>query len=855
MPGRNRLLREIIMSEAVMFDQINDINPEILLAQFVDAGRITSKERHENLDWPQVLEAVATRCRSPETRDLMRNIPQLDETSLAARRLTEVRQLMEIYDAGDHVVSVSVESVDEILVRAARGVALPGEDLLKVAGNLSTFQAVRRFYEARKEEAPLLWMYAEDIEVLPTLEKRIHASFDADGKLVDEASPELARLRERSRRLAESLRSRIENKLSAPDVQPLLQDSYYTLREGRYVLPVKAAERAHVAGIVHATSASGQTVFIEPAELVELNNALRISDFGIEAEELRILQTLSGEVGAHRETIVAGVRRCLYLDGVDAVARFAIDTRCHIPDLSRDTIELYQARHPLLALRQFEHPDQCVVPNDIMLYPPSRCFVISGANAGGKTVNLKTVGLFALMIKAGMPITAGASSSFPVFGRVFADIGDDQSINQNISTFSAHVQSLSNALTYAENNTLFLLDEPFSGTDPEHAAPLVLSLLTYLYQHGATSFATTHFENVKAFALETSWVASGSVSFDMQWMKPTYRLRIGHPGTSAAFEIAQQHGLPDEILQAARERYDAKSTSRLEHVIESIEEQRIRLEEARALVAQSQAELDRERAQVAELREKMRAQVAESLGADVEKALENVKRIKARLNKLRRKTFEPKLRSANDEQQEIERELNALSDEARLQKSAVNDMTAPPFNPMPEREIIIGKKVYLRPYRKNATVCARSGNQLTLQLGILQVRAQTRDVGYPITDDVAEPTAKEKRIKNAKIIDVPVENARLLDETTMRPIMAQLSSNTLDLRGLTAEDAIERTEFFLQSLQVRDEPMGYIIHGHGTGVLKNTVRHFLSKSPLVDTSRPGQYYEGGDGVTLAWIKS
>lgn len=835
--------------------EINAVNPELMLKLFVDIPKSSSSNKYENLDWPQVLQAVADRCKSTLSQTLILNMPQLADKETAARRLAEIAQLIELYDACDPVVSISVSDFDDILLRAERGAVLSGEDLMRTAANLGTFHAVYHYFYTRREEAPLLWSYAQDIEVQKDLERRLNASFDADGKLVDNASPELARLRERSRRLAESLRTRIESKLAQPDIADALQDSYYTQREGRYVLPVKTSNKNKVDGIVHATSASGQTVFVEPAELVELNNALRMSDFGIETEENRILLMLSQMVGSHREAFMSNARRCLYLDCADAVARFSIDCGCHIPDISDNEIELYSARHPLLALRHFHDQNARVVPNDIMLHNPAHSFVISGANAGGKTVNLKTVGLFALMIKAGIPICAGASSCFPIYKYVFADIGDDQSIADNISTFSAHIQSLSHALPLAEPNTLFLLDEPFSGTDPEHASPLVIALIRHLYHAGAAAFATTHFENVKAFALETEWITSASVSFDIEKMCPTYHLQIGHPGTSAAFEIARQHGLPEQILTDAENQYNARAESCLEHAIAELEQQRVRLEEARSIVASSQAELDTAKAEVEELRQKMRAQVAKALGNDIENVLENIRRIKTRISKLRRKTFTPEFRHEISVQENIDREMSSLENEIHKESSAVTEITAPPFNPMNEREIVIGKKVQIKQYHRNAVVLARSGNHVTLQLGILQVHAAIADIGHPIEEEQPKQTAKQKRIKNAKLIEIKCDNTRLVDETTQLPILAQVSDNTLDLRGLTSEDAIERTEFFIQSMQVQEQPMCYIIHGHGTGILKTCVRQYLSRSPIVLTTRPGQYYEGGDGVTLAWIKN
>lgn len=845
---------------------IASVNPEALLVRYVDevkaavAGDGSTKSvSHANLDWPILLEAIAQNAKSDASQELIRHIPLLSDDEIIARRFGEIDQIIGLIDAGDVPVAVHVEDIDDILLRAERGVVLDGEDLLKVAANMSTFYAVRRFYELRQDEAKYLWDYAQDIVIHRDVERKIAASFDADGKIVDDASPELSSLRERSRRLSDSLRTRIEAKLAASDIQDIIQDKYYTLREGRYVLPIKAAERSKLSGIVHATSASGQTVFIEPAELVELNNALRMTDFSIEAEEQKILQSLTQRVGALRQNMLDNARRAYYIDVAQAVAQFAILCNCHIPQMSAGEIELYQARHPLLALRKALDADQIVVANDIMLIDPARTFVISGANAGGKTVNLKTVGLFALMIKAGIPICAGASSCFPIFETVFADIGDDQSIAQNISTFSAHVQSISHALPKANARALYLLDEPFSGTDPEHASPLVLSLTTYLHDKGATTFLTTHFENVKAFALETPWIASASVSFDMVQMKPTYHLQNGHPGTSAAFEIASQHGLPDEIVLHARDIYDEKATSHLEHAIAEIEKQRLMLEDARRVVEQTQAELETQKKEVEELREKMRAKVASELGHDVETTLNNIQKIKSSISKLRRKTFSHEFRTQTEVQEEISRETSALQEDLRKQESELSKLTAPPFKPLPEREIAIGKTVQIRQYRKNATILARSGTHVTLQLGILQVHASIHDLGAPIVAPKAPETARQRRIKNSKPMEASIEgaqldNSQLIDETTQRPIMAQISENTLDLRGMTSDDAIEKTEFFLQSMHIREQAMCYIIHGHGTGVLKSCIRQYLAKSPLVVATRPGQYYEGGDGVTLAWLR-
>ena len=851
--NHDRLKREHNMRFST--PNLADINPEIMMQHFV--GTNAPASHHDNLDWPDVLSAIAARCHSEEAACDVQRFPQLTDSELVARRFAEVQELTDFFDLSDPVISIRLVPLDEILAHAEVGSILSGKELLLCAAALRTFRETRQFFRVRQDDAPLCWQYADDIEDCYTLEKRLFASFSPDGELVDEASPELAHLRERARRLNESLRSRIETKLGQSDVQQLLQDTYFTLREGRYVLPIQAQYRSRFSGIVHATSASGQTVFVEPGDLVELNNALQIADFDTKAEEQRVLQALTKEVGSRRELFLANTRRCLYLDALTAVAQFSLDCRCHVPDICDREIELYQARHPLLALRHFENEAFTVVANDILLADPASALVISGANAGGKTVNLKLVGLFALMMKAGIPLCAGASSAMPVFDGIFADIGDDQSIAANISTFSAHIQSLSKSLPEANGQSLFLLDEPFSGTDPEHASPLVMALLRYLRARRVTTLVTTHFENVKAFALDTDWTEAACVSFNMETMRPTYKLSLGQPGSSAAFEIASQHGLPDEILSDARAQYDDQSTSALETAISKLAQQRVALDEALDKTRETQEALEKEKAETDKLREDIRARVAKALGCDIESVQDQIAKLKARLRKLRQKSYQGStFAKSSDARDELSHALSDLENEVQHTQSAITEITAPPFEQLHESELVEGRRVQIHQYHKNATILSRNGRKFTLQLGALQVHANLEDLGAPLMEEDENPklTRYLKRMKNAPLPVEPDASGHAVDEETKLPILPQMAENTIDLRGLASDDAIERTEFFLESMRMHEQPMCYIIHGHGTGILKAAIRKYLTSSPLIKATRPGQYYEGGDGATLAWLK-
>lgn len=833
--------------------QTAEINPEVLLRRFVDDSYDRPEKNHTSLDWPAIQEAIAARAKSALTADCLRRLPLLDDFELISRRYAEVQEAIDLYDGLDPLIGIDVIEIDDLLLRAQRGGILCGEDLLKIAQNLTTFHAMHNYFRVRQADLPLLWSYAQDLFEYRDLEKRIRSSFDADGLLLDSASPELARLRERSRRLSDSLRTRIEAKLAQTSIQDIIQDSFYTQREGRYVLPVKSQHRSKLPGIVHATSSSGQTVFVEPADLVELNNALRVSDFGIEAEEQRILLSLSMAVGDKRDSLAYNLRRALYLDGIAAIARFSIDCSCHIPDISDGEIEIYQSRHPLLALRHFEKPDFVVIANDIMCHPPKTALIISGANAGGKTVNLKTVGLFALMLKSGVPICAGQSSCFPIFERVFADIGDDQSIDQNISTFSAHVQAISAALEGPKARCLFLLDEPFSGTDPEHATPLSIALLTYLHEQSATCFATTHYENVKAFALNTPWTATASVGFDLELMRPTYRLMLGQPGTSSAFEIAAQHGLAPEILSHAQTLFDGQAMSQLEHAITRLEKQRIVLDLAQAEVDETLQKLTKEREEIDHLRKQMRAKVLEALGEDIASSKENIQKIRSKLRKIKDRSYQREAIDDLETREKLFQELKQEEHTLEAQSAEIGKLKLPDFTPLTDLEARIGAKVFVPKYNKNATILTRSGQNIILQLGPLRVQCKLEDLGKQ-QKNLSKTTDKEEKRRRTSPVEVSLhERVQLIDATTSRPLLPQTEENTLDLRGETLDDALERTDFFINSICVGDQYMGYVIHGHGTGILKSGIRQFLKRHPRVAQTRKGDYYEGGDGVTLFWI--
>lgn len=832
---------------------LQNINPERMLRLFEQVSN-APESQFSSLDWPELLAHIADRCHSEQSKRAALCMALPDDEELSLRRYAELAEVMSLYELTEAPASLVVEERYDAMERAQRGVILDPEELIVIARNLEVFGAVSRFFGAHKEHCPLIYQYVEAMPDLQRTAKKIGAVFAPDGSIVDKASPDLAALREKSRKLSETLRNRIESKLAQNEISTLLQDSYYTQREGRYVLPVKIQNRSKFNGIVHATSASGQTVFVEPADLVELNNTLRMADFAIAAEEGRILQGLSLELGHQSEAIAFCHRRCLYLDLLDAVARFALDCGAHIPLPGSSQIALHNAKHPLLALREKEDARFRAVGNNIYLSSPQSALIISGANAGGKTVCLKTLGLFALMAKAGIPLTVGPDSTFSWYSQIFADIGDEQSLAQNTSTFSARVIALSQAMQHCGPGSIFLLDEPFSGTDPEHASALVIALLECLHQRGVTQCVTTHYDAVKAYAIQEDYVLTASVGFDIARMQATYKLCLGQPGASAAFEIAEKHGLSHDILGRAQEYYAGRSSSQIEAVIQRLEQERVLLEQEREELGTKRVQLEAELRQNAEIREKMRLAEISVLGSDLQEAHERLSKLKERIKAMKKASYRNEVYHDVAVRTELEQEISHTQSALQESEKSLRTLNAAPVESLQPGAVRVGARVYSKSYRNEGQVLEVAGDKITLQMGAFKVFVHPSDIGKPAEEKGIKSEPKRKKMYRVQRNTGEGELSRLIDEATGYVSSPQTSANTLDLRGLTGDEAVERTSWFIESLVLQDKPVAYIIHGHGTGVLKKEVRALLSRMREVVGSRAGTYHEGGDGVTLAFLK-
>ncbi len=652
------------------------------------------------------------------------------------------------------------------------------------------------------------------------------------------------------------LKERIHKRLAeivAKNPDTVLQDNFYTQRGQRYVVPVKASAQSQFDGIVHDASGSGLTVFIEPAEMVEPNNRLKLIEAGIEAEVLRILRELSARVGEAADSIIGDQRVLSHLDLVRARARLALDLKASRPEVNgRGRVRLRAVRHPLLVLRGHD-----VVGNDIDLGDGFSVLLISGPNAGGKTVGLTSLGLLAMMARAGMFLPAAPGSEMAIFKNVYAVIGDEQDLSRDLSSFSAHVMDIAAILDAAGPSSLVLLDELMSSTDPEEGAALASSLLSALSNRGALIAATTHLPALKSYAHGRKGFMNASYSFDHQTLSPAYRLMIGVPGRSLGIEMAARLGLPPKLISEARAEMGEASV-RMESLIADLAEKSARLDAEFDALAQARAEAEEKAAAYAELKDRASAhekEIRKNIKAAVREAVKKAEaEVAAAVEPVRKKGM-----IGRDAAEEARGKLRAIRERAEAENAVAGEDGAA----VDWKKIEIGDKVKVLPLGVEAEIVARPGpdvrdhTEVKVRIGKLQVgvpAGRIRAMHRPKAQErsILAPAPKKKPLLRKKEPHVTIP------ETTAPPgpggLLPQTSQNTIDLRGHRVYEAEGEVEKFLDDSCRRHLPNVYIIHGHGTGALKQLVREILSLSPYVESFRPGEKGEGGDGVSMAVLK-
>lgn len=802
-----------------------------------------------SLGWPEICSALAHRAASEPGKNECRD-PVLYESAAAVEiALLETAEMLSFFDAGDPPPPAPISDVMPLAEKARAQGTLEPLDLVRIMDLLAYAAAASSFFSAHPEAARLS-EWAKRLDELKPMRRAIERSVDRDGVILDSASPELSSLRSRHRLLKERVMKRL-SEIVAKNPETVLQDNFYTQRNQRYVVPVKASAQSQFQGIVHDASASGLTVFIEPAELVEPNNQIKLIEAGIEAEILRILRDLSARIGQEADAVITDQRVLAHLDVARARALLAADLKAHRPQVNdQGRVRLNNLRHPLLALRGIS-----VVPSDLDLGDGFNVLLISGPNAGGKTVGISALGLAALMVRAGMFIPADLGSEMAVFKEVYAVIGDEQDLSRDLSSFSAHIKLINRIIEAAGPGSLVLLDELMSSTDPEEGAALAAVALAALADQGALVAATTHLPALKSFAHERKGFMNASYTFAPDTLAPTYRLMIGVPGRSLGIEMAARMGLPRPLIEKARAEMN-DSALRMESLIEDLTKKSAALDsefdalrlaraEAEGLAAEYRALRERTEAHEREIRKGVKASVREA----VKKAEADIAAVMAPMKD--RKNF------GRDKAQEARDKLRAL----REQAEAGEDAASAERGLIEWSKLQAGDKVRVLPLGVEAeivepppaTVSPDTGIRVRigkLEVSVPAVKIRTMPRARAPVQDILRPAPKKKPLLRKKEPRVTIPEPA----AGSGALLPQTSNNTLDLRGHRVYEAEGEVEHFLDEACRQRLPNVFIIHGHGTGALKQMVRELLSLSPYVDSFRPGQRGEGGDGVSVAVLK-
>lgn len=800
---------------------------------------VIPKKTVVDLGWRKLLDALSSRCTTPIGMERALELELLSERQTIAERHEEVAEVRALLVAGESVPLDGVADIRTSIDRASRHAVLGAEELIAIGATLSSVRRLSAFFGEHRDSAPRASRYAlprptSNAGLLRDLEELILSCFEDDGTISDRASPELSSLRSHVRGLREKLSKTIEDLLER--YADVIQDRYFTVRDDRYVLPIRTDAHRRVHGIVHGHSGSGQTIYVEPREITALGNELVIARTEVAREEQRVLAELSEEVRRRIPAVVDALEGAIIVDLRVAAARLANDLDGSIPKISDDgSTALRGVRHPLMVLDGAK-----VVSNSIEL-APGGVLVVSGPNGGGKTVALKTVGLALLMLRAGLPIAAGDDSRLPLARSVLTDMGDDQSLEQNLSTFAAHMTNIARLLERASAQDVVLLDELAGGTDPSEGAALATEIARAFAKRGATVMCTTHYGSLKLLAMQLDEFSGASLGFDRDHLSPTFHLSSGAPGVSGALAAAQRYGLPPDVIEAARDRMGEES-QRISLLMEELETERERarsqadgLVEERASLERARRAIENERKELARRSREQMDREAKGLLTELQQARGQVRAVEERLRK-RRRVAEQEVKQAT---QELDTVGKALAPGGKL--ASALDQSPPPGRPATEAELIVGTKVYVPNMRAEGEVVEPpQRKKVRVALGRVTVTVSVDDVR--LIDEKGKKPQQKRR-------PAPIH----IDAAADAEVPAMTSDNTLDLRGERVDDALRETDKFIDHALRKEWRVAFFIHGHGTGALRKALRELFEISPYIDRFKSGTRQQGGDGVTVIWL--
>ena len=794
-----------------------------------------SKRIIDTLEYDKVRIKLREKCQTAQGREMAENLEASESFEEVQARLNETTEAVKIYAVASPSMS-GAKDIRRLLQKTKIGSVLEALEILDIRSTMAIMRDVKRFFKELEIEAPILKNRASQLEILGNLENRIDRTLDDHGAVKDSASVELQRIRQELRNAQIKIKERITSILQSSTNQKYFQEAIVTMRGDRYVIPIKQEYRRDFPGLVHDQSSTAATLFIEPMAVVELGTTVRQMSAAEKNEVQRILRVLSGEINNQRDILLSNASILSATDFAFAKAALAREMRATEPIVNNEgRTNLHKARHPLIA-------DELIVPIDIEIGNNYKMLLITGPNTGGKTVSLKTLGLMAMMTQSGLYIPAEYGSDMSIYHNIYAVIGDEQSIEQSLSTFSAHMSQLVEILNKVKSDDLVLLDEVGAGTDPEEGSALAQAILERLIEIKATTLATTHYSQLKTFAYSNEGIENACVEFNIETLKPTYRLLIGIPGASNAFAISQRLGLAESMIKRAKQLM-ATDHADFEKVISALENERILYEQRNEEILQKQQRIEKTEKQVNALRDELNKNKAEIMRKAREKSATMIRKTKREaeeiIDALKEQFDDLGVKRRQQAIQEAREKLNEAASEM------IPGITNQKIGKRLDRQkLSIGDTVYITKLDQKGVVTAisKEGNELTVQVGALTANVKSsvcRFVSHGNTTEEIKPSMAVTSTKNTSgaLLQVAVNIQR-----------------EIDVRGMMVNEAESIVGKFIDDAALTGLKTVLIIHGKGTGALRKGLHEFLKHNRSVANFQFADIDDGGTGATVVTIK-
>ena len=796
----------------------------------------------QTLELPAVLALLAAQAVSETARTQAMALRPSGDRAVVATRLGETSAAASMMVVKGSPSFSGVKDVRAALQRADMGGALNTRELLDIAGVLQAARCVRSYGTGERQDKTSIDYLFSALQANRFLEEKIFTSITGEDEIADSASSELASIRRLIRAASARVHDALQKIISSPSYAKALQEPIITMRSERYVVPVKAEHKGAVPGLVHDVSASGATLFIEPMAAVKANNELRELRAREKTEIERILAELSAECAAHREDISSDFDVLVRLDLIFAKAKLAYQLNAIAPELTDKHLQLRRARHPLL-------PKDTAVPIDVSLGGEFDTLVITGPNTGGKTVTLKTAGLLCAMAQCGFLIPADERSEICVFDEFLVDIGDEQSIEQSLSTFSGHMKKITGILELAMPHTLVLLDELGAGTDPAEGAALAVAIIEELRRRGVLLMATTHYAELKVFALETKGVVNASCEFDLETLRPTYKLSVGVPGKSNAFLISEKLGIPERVIEAAQQHLSAED-KRLDAVLGQLDDLKLQLKESQDEVE----ELKNEASHQLEAAQKKRDELIQQGENELEAARAKARALAQQVESKAYALTDELRQLQKDERLSTQQKAQRAREIAKKESEKLFIGTEVVHNPVKEfvplKEVKVGQEVCIAELNQLATVLAlpdKNGDVL-VRAGIIKTKVPLKGLKQP-DKLIKEPQPKTKAQQRYSRLTGDANRPNGKVERVQRSAKMELN-----LLGLTVDEALPEVDAYIDRAILNGQTVVYLIHGNGTGALRTAIHKHLRGNRMVKSFRLGRYGEGESGVTVVELK-